>query len=357
MKRLLVILPLAWLLVSCSNSSAPVGDECPTPEAGPGLGIVRDYLLFAGSLSENWGAVDISEDPPALLPETGLTGQAPNDMDIVDNKLYIVNSGDNSVTVVNLSTGCAEGWIEVGTGANPWEFSVDPAGPSRAWLTTFLGGELLELDLDSLKVVRRVVVGPATEGLLVTNDHVAVTLTGWDGATFSYGQGFVVVFEKSSLTEVARLPVPTNPQFLLPDADGRTHVVCTGDFGFPAPGVFGRVVRIEADWSAVRDTLETGGSPGRATLASDGTAYLASFFGGVLAYNTASFQLLNGVADPVLSEVGFTDVETIGSVLYAANFDGDKIVKLSLVGSPDPVDIPVPGDGPSALVVRGGSGP
>lgn len=351
MKRWTTALPLLLLgiVAGCSDSgTAPTA--CVFSE-GPALDPTLSYILEVGTLSEDWGAVGLGVQPHALGTR-GLTGVAPNDVDVVMNQAYIVNSGDNTISAVDLSSGRTRGCIETGTGTSPWAFAADPSNPLRGWVTTFTTGELLEVDLNHLKILRRITVGPALEGLLVTADRVQVTLTGFDLDTFTYGQGQVITYDKASLTETARVDVPTNPQFLLTGKDGRTHVVCTGDFGFPAPGSFGKIVRLEADGATVRDTLEMGGSPAKGTVSLDGIAYLVSYAGGVLAYDTGSFQVVHGIDDPLLPETGYMDVVAAGPTLFAVNFEEDAMAVVTLASEIRRDDVPLASDGPVALASR-----
>lgn len=351
MKHLFAALPLllAAVLGGCSDSgTAPTA--CAFGD-GPALNPTLDYLLEVGTLSEDWGAVQLGVNP-APVGTHGLTGVAPNDVDVAMNRAYIVNSGDNTVSAVDLSTGETLGCIDTGTGTSPYTLAVDPSNGLRGWVTTFTSGELLEVDLNHLKVLRRVTVGPALEGLLVTADRVQVTLTGFDLNTFAYGQGEVVTYDKATLTETARAAVPTNPQVLLTGADGRTHVVCSGDFGFPAPGIFGRIVRLESDGATVRDTLDLGGSPAKGVVDQDGVAYLVSYVGGVLAYDTAGFQVVHGPGNPLLAETGYMDVAILGPTLFAVNFEEDAMAVVTLRSEIRRDDVPLDSDGPVALAAR-----
>jgi YVTN family beta-propeller protein len=342
------LLVLALGLGSCSDDTPSV--FCPTlNDQGPVLDPAHAWLLVAHGLSEEWEAVRLDGGAPAVVPERGLTGEIPNGLDVVGDRLYIVNSGNNTVSVVDLPTGRTVGCIGTGTGTNPWEFVVDPTDSSRAWVTTFLTGEVLELDLDRSRVRRRREVGPAAEGLWVGEDHVAVTLTGFNGEINSYENGTVVVLEKSGLAETARVPVPPNPQFLLRGADGRLHAVCTGNF----VDIPGQVVRLTRDLSAARDTLVLGGTPGRAILAPDHTVYLAGFFGGLTSYNSSSFTVGRDSQNPILSETGLTDLAIRGDTLYVSRFDQDTVKMVNLATLLPAGEIALSGDGPGGLAVWG----
>jgi hypothetical protein len=215
-----------------------------------------------------------------------------------------------------------------------------------------VSGEIIELDLSAMRVVQRKTVGPGAEGSLVTADHVAVTLTGYDGAENVYNNGEVVVLNLSDYSEVTRLEVPPNAQDIFTGADGLYHVVCTGNY----VDVFGQVVRIEADWSAVRDTLVLGGSPAVATLDADFAgdqgriAYLPSYFGGILAYDTLDFTVVHDINDPLRGDLGYLALAFFEGRLYAANFETDTVEEID----PETGEVLrsfISGDGPAVLCI------
>ena len=120
--------------------------------------------------------------------------------------------------------------------------------------------------------------------------------------------------------------------------------------------VSGQVVRIEADWSAVRDTLALGGSPARAWMTgadgtvAAGTAYLTSYFGGILAYDTATFPVIHGMGDPVDDALGYMGLAIHGDRLFAANFETDTVTEFDLTTLQEGGSF-IAGDGPSVLAV------
>jgi DNA-binding beta-propeller fold protein YncE len=298
---------------------------CDDDEGPPPVGLTpgTEYLVVAHGLSEDWRAVDLGTDSLLVAAGQGLLGLFPNDCDVAGETLYAVNSGDNSISVVDLPSGRSLGTIGLGAGTNPWEFLVDPADGARGWVTALVSGEVLELDLAGRRVRRRAAVGPAAEGLWVTDDRVIVTLTGSD-LLGSFGASHVVALEKTTLTETSRVEVPANAQVVLSGADGRLHVICTGDYG----AVMGRAVRMAADLGAVTDTLELGGTPWRAARHADGTVYVTSYFGGILAYDSSSFTLLRDVSNPLRDEPGFGGIAVRGDTILVVNFERDSVMAL-----------------------------
>jgi DNA-binding beta-propeller fold protein YncE len=347
--RVLLIV-LAGLAAGCSGTEEP-GTFCPRGEAsrGPALAADRGYLLVADGLSEDWAAARIDTGGATPVGGRGLLGRAPSRLAARGREVLVVNSLDNAVQILDTATGITAGCIDIGRGTNPWDVCVDPADPSRAWVSTFLTGEIVEVDLDARRVLRRAVVEPGAEALLVTATRIAVTLTGYDGSTGEFGVGQVAVLDRATLAEIRRLDVPANPQHLFEGADGRVHVVCTGNYGNHDPETFGSVVRIESDWSVVRDTLDLGGSPARAAVAPDGTAYVAAFFGGLMTYDSAAFLPLRTAVNPLDPSAGWADVVTAGEYVHAVNFDLDAVAVIDPESGAIVGEFLV-GDGPVAAV-------
>jgi YVTN family beta-propeller protein len=346
MKRLVIGVSLCalWVLAACNdeNSTQP----CPFESSqGPALSSNGSYLVVTHGLAETWTAIDLLA--PTLQPDSsGLTGQAPNDLEVAGHELFIVNSGDNSVSVVDLLTGKTTGCIAIGASTNPWELEIEPSDSTKAWLTTYVSGEIVEVDLASRHVLRRRMIGLTLEGLWVGSTTIVVTQTAFDAGSFTYGQGYAIVLRKSDLSEITHFPVPTNPQFVFEGADHRLHVVCTGDYGANP----GRVVRLESDLSAVRDTLTLGGAPGRAVLVSNGVAYLSAFCDGLLSYDTATFTAIHDAAHALLPGTCAGDVALDASRIFVADFNHDAVAVLDRSTEALLQNIPV-GDGPNALVI------
>jgi DNA-binding beta-propeller fold protein YncE len=330
----------AAALGGCSSSSNPVA--CVTA-AGPALDAAHAYVIAASTLSEEWTAARRDAGGLTALPRRGLTGTAPNDLDVSGDRLFIVNSGDNTISAFDLTTGEAAGCIGTGTGTNPWELFVDPSDPDRGWVTTFLTGEILELDLAGMHVVRRRTVEAGLEGLFVTDTQVLVTLTGYQGSIGAFESGTVILLDKGTLEETERLRVPANSQFVFRGGDDRFHVVCSGDFG----GTPGSIARIEADGSAVRDTLALEGSPGRAVLGPDGIAFVVGYFGGLQVYDTVTFT----AGTPLSTDIGFYAAVVADTTLYAANFEQDAVTVFELTRGTVVQTLPMVGDGPVALAL------
>ncbi len=347
--KTLVLAAVLWVLAGCSSQDTLPTGACPIEgDTGPPLSPDAAHLVVANSLGETWWAATLGEQATPINT-TGLTGQVPNDVDVAGDRLVVVNSGDNTVSVVDPLTGRTLGCIQIGAGSNPWELTVDPTDANRAWVTTFVSGEVVELDLAAMRVVRRVTVGPALEGIWAGVDRLAVTLTGFNGTEGDYGQGYVVLLRIPDLVELARHPVPTNPQSIVLGRDERLHVICTGNNQRDTDN--GRVVRLNAEGSAVLDTLDLGGGPARAVVDEDGIAYVTGFWGGVRAYDTLTLRTVSLGTDDRLTVPGYTGIALWEERLYLGNFDADAVIVLDTRSLVVTQEMIARGDGPIALTV------
>jgi DNA-binding beta-propeller fold protein YncE len=254
------------------------------------------------------------------------------------------------VQKVERQTGASLGCLPLGAGTNPWALAVDAdADAGRAWVTTFLSGEVIEIDLAAFAVTRRVTVGAGLEGIHVDADDIAVTLTGYAGAEGTFGQGYVVVLDRATLAERRRLAVPVNPQALFA-AGGRLHVICTGNYGNPPPAEPGRLVRLSPDRTGVSDTLLLGGSPVEGAVAADGRAFLAGVSGGLRVVDTATFTLAEAGLPDEFAAPGWSGVDARGNLVLAVNFDLDAAILFDAAAN-TMAGSRLTGDGPVAVAL------
>lgn len=344
---------LVLMSFGCSESSEPGNDgdllgTCPAPTtAGPVLGNGA-YAVVVNSLSEEWVVFNL--DTGTLLPTRGLTGRSPNDVDVIQNRLYFTNSLDNSIQVVSTETGEETGCITLGAGCNPWAFAVDEANPEIGYSTCFLSGDLREVDVTNEDVVRSLDLGPGIEGLLVTPQYVWVTQTAFNGAEGDYGQGEVLLVDRSNWEVASRIPVPTNPQFLLKVGDF-VDVICTGNYGTQPNPTFGKVARIDMSTLQVSDTLELGGSPVEAATGPVNHVYVAAQAGGILSYDSTTFSLVHGTQNPLEGTGGYSGVAFHGDILLVTNFNLDALVGFDLGNGELLVHETIVGDGPVSVFV------
>lgn len=224
-------------------------------------------------------------------------GTIPNWMEVSGGQGYVVNSGDNSLQIVNLATGAALGTINIGPGTNPWRVAVGPAG--KLYVSELLTDRVAVVEGGA--VTGRISVGKAPQGLALANGKLYVTCTGFDFGTFTYGPASVSVIDAATDAVLTSIPVGTNASDIALAPDGMLHVVCTGDFA----SVHGSVYVIEPATDTVADTIAVGGYPGSIDIAANGRAYVitTSFTvpaqRGLIIYDAATHEIIRSGDNPL----------------------------------------------------------
>ncbi|RJP73633.1 MAG: hypothetical protein C4524_14035 [Candidatus Zixiibacteriota bacterium] len=279
------------------------------------------------SLSSTLSRVDL--DSGDVTVNVLSLGTFANDIAVSGTMAYVVNSGDNQIQIVDLTTGQTDGTIEILLGMNPWAIAVD--GSQRGYVTNYLTGNVSVLDLVSRQESDTLVVGTSPEGVCIHQDVLYVTDVNlvWP----VYGQGYVHAYSLPDLDHVAVIPVATNPQVVLPGPDGMIHVVCTGDFG----AVTGQVQLIDPATHSVVDSIALGEYPGSLAF-SQGVGFLGysrlDGTGAILSYDVFARQVLRGADNPIPVNSGVWDVvATPEGRLLACCFGADQVVELETDGT------------------------
>lgn len=301
-------------------------------------------LYVVNGLSDSLSKIDLES---GIVEEdiVGL-GTWPNDILVSGERAYVVNSGSNDLYVIDLTSDSVLSVIDLGMGTNPWSLAM--AGENALYVTNFQANSVSKLDLASGVVVAAIPVGAGPEGLLVRGKRLYVANTGWTGTGFEEGSVSVIDTDTDSL--IATVPVGLNAQDLAMDPQGELAVVCTGDFA----STFGVLYVIDSATLAVKDSIETGGTPARAVITDFGFLFMAAGgwgdAGEVYIHNTLRDTLLHGAADPLAAGPGVMDVAADREgYIYAASFSGNSV---SVFDVPDePVTIYEVGNGPTALAL------
>lgn len=217
-------------------------------------------------------------------------GDIPNAMTSVGQTGYIVNSGSNTLQIIDLSTLKTIGTVALGEGTNPMQVALVGR---RAYVTLLLTNEVAEVDLDNLQVSQRIPVGNGPTGLTYANNKVYVTNTNFQGfdptaGVSKYGPGTVSVLDPFTNRVVKDIPVDINPQTILEDNRGRLHVVCTGNFG----DIPGKINIIDPKTDTVVSKIDIGGAPGSLAFAFNGKAYLSDSLNGLTSYDFRTLEIL-----------------------------------------------------------------
>ena len=243
-------------------------------------------------------------------------GQYANQIVIRDDMAYVVNSGVHNIQVIDLETETTLNHIQCPNGSNPYWMAIHPGG-DKAYVSGLFTNTVYVIDLIENSVVNSLSVGSVPEGMIVYDDKLFVMNSSYGSPT-----GSVTVIDVNNDSVLDQIPVGNNPQFGAVDAMGRLHVVCTGNYGYGNPPVWGNIYIINTTTHEVITTLEIGGSPTKIAIHPNGTAYLADGFGlGYMAYNSLDLSILHSSTELWASGGSFIQFDDNGIIYLGDSMD------------------------------------
>ncbi len=283
---------------------------CKEDLAKPDLGPAPSPILFVANQTAGGGSltmIDLGSGAVSNVDNAPL-GDTPNDIILKDDLLYIVNSGShniNTVRIVNRSTIVLEDTIWIG-GRNSQRSPQHGVvyHDDKIYVTNYADGTISVYDLAHHRPLYTLEdVGVALADITAVGAYLYVCDTGWDAQAQVFNQGRVLVINTETEAVDAVVNVAANPTNMALDADGRLHVICSGEPG----GNNGQVRVINPNSNSVVQVINLGGEPGDVVINSHNIAYVAA--GGwdaepglVFRYDAGIGEVLNGPDDPI--EVG-----------------------------------------------------
>ncbi|HEY9766617.1 MAG TPA: YncE family protein [Chroococcales cyanobacterium] len=302
------------------------------------------YLLVVNGTSKTLSKINLTSGE--ILENFISTGLWPNQLLVKDTTGFLVSSGDNCVSALDLAQGNKIGDINLAAGSNPYEMAF--GATDRALVTNLMTGKVALLDLKERKVLKEIAM-PSATAVAYANGKYYVGCAPTDTSKFpavTYGMGTVAVLKEDTLEVLKTLETgaASNPQFMGVDPQGEVNVVCTGDYSD-----HGKVAVIDAKADSIKVSIPTGGAPGAIAILPGGKAYLTDSNNRLLSYDTLSETVLRGSSNPIPVGKVPMGIATDGKKVYVANF-GDNNVSVidpstdTTVGQPWTV-----GKGPGAL--------
>ena len=358
LKKFTYLLLFVFFAVSCSNFSTnppEIGDEdnSNTPDdpgnSGPNINspadIFRQVYVLNGT-GETISLIDLNTG--IVQNDIFTTGAVPSDIYYKQDNLYIVNSGDNTIQIIDTQSGVSN-VIELGDNRNPSHLEL--YGDNMGAVSNWVSGTVSFIDFSTNTVVAEVSVGAGLWGIAFDEGKIFTGITNYDPGSWSYGQGYAAILDASSYSVLDSIPVGTNPGILFVDSQNELNVVCTGDYF----STFGEVYRCDISDYSVIDSYEIGGSPSYESVSEEGIVYLGA--GGwvdegyVISYNSVSEAVLHSGSDPIIlaGEPGIQGL-TIDDegYIYACAFNTDHLVKFDSDGNV--IETFTVGDGPQTAI-------
>jgi len=333
-----VVLPVL-LLFGCSMPETTTGRNFPN-------GKRELYILYGQSETVSVITLDTTESGSAagaFHSNAFLTGQAPNDILYYNGRLFIVNSLDNTISVLDEKDFSEIKKIYVGSGKNP--YSIIRAGSTaKAYVPNYVSGTVTVINLNSLEIEEEIKVENCPESGSYADGKMYICNTNNTGQ--SIGPGSVSVIDPDQNKVVATISTEpggsadgsggTNPQtaFAVP-GENQVHIICTGTNG-GANSDDGEIVIIDTDTNTVSDRIAIGGSPavGKSSIDRENNIAYLTGVGGIQAYNYQTKEVLNSSENYLYKgstkETFFSGAayDSVSKILYVTDFTGDRIIAL-----------------------------
>ena len=243
-------------------------------------------------------------------------GQYANQIVVQEDKSYVVNSGVHNIQIIDLETVFTTGYINCPNGSNPYWMVLHPEG-EKAYVTGLFTNSVYVLDLVNKNVSNTISVGSVPEGMILFNENLYVMNSSYGSST-----GTVSVIDINSEIVTNTIPVGNNPQFGAVDDLGRLHVVCTGNYGYGSPAVWGKIYCIDTEDINDVTVLDVGGSPTKIAIHPNGIAYLADGFGlGYMAYDSHDLSIIHSSSELWASGGSFIQFDENGTMYLGDSMD------------------------------------
>jgi hypothetical protein len=279
-------------------------------------------VLFAIRGFSNQGLTYINLSTGTVVDSLVPIGPVANEIVAFNNRLYVVNSGQfpNGANASiqhgrfpNFIVGAAPIRTEtISTGLNPFSmatFNV-PTGETFGVVTNLLDSSIslyrmnaptFNANQDTIQFLRKKSIGRrGPEGMEVVSEANGARLyiaNAYNPETFDYDSVVTVWrFYNNGANDslVTRIQVQLNPQDVVKDRNGLLHAVCTGNFGFGTPPVFGKISVINPATNSIVATINVGGSPSSVVFNSNNVGILSGGFvsNRLIRYNANTFDTI-----------------------------------------------------------------
>ncbi|MFN3426676.1 MAG: T9SS type A sorting domain-containing protein [Candidatus Thermochlorobacter sp.] len=227
-------------------------------------------------------------------------GPIANVIRVRNNRLYIVNSGANfngtanSIQIINIAdiinnvTPLPITTVTIPNGRNPYDLVF--LNDNKAYITNFLDSSITIFNAANNTLAGSIRIVPGQQNAFIANNKLYVSRS-VNQRTF-VPDSTVFVINTAADTVLRQIRVRPNPQGITPDRQGRLHVVCTGFFGARSPDSLGFVTVINPANDQVVGNLAVGGNPSSVVINSENVGILSN---GTL-YNASLLSTLNRTA-------------------------------------------------------------
>lgn len=274
--------------------------------------ITSVLILALGACDNNMDNMDMTGDP-SVTPVSAISGDA----------LYVVNGGDNSISVINTETGNVTGTIALKNASYPHHISISPDGQTIALAVPGMdlsGGH--DATQSGMQMKGIVMLLEAKSGAMksfkkmdVMNHNAAFSKDGKEIWTSQMEKNTVVILDAANMNVLKTLSVGDDPAEVSFSPDGK--------YAFVANGESDNVTVIDAALKTVVKTIPVGDNPVGAWPASNNVMYVDNETGkSITAIDVATLQIIRTY------QLGFTPAmaAVVGSELWVTDTQNGKVV-------------------------------
>jgi YVTN family beta-propeller protein len=317
--QLLTMLTLTLYFTNCE-------DTIVDPPVSQGDKIVYILNSSAETISK------INMEDTTVVQNMVTTGSIPNRIRIHQDHLYIVNSGDDNVLVIDLENDTQIAHtIGLKAGDNPWDIEFNGA---KAYVSNYSSHTISVIDLNLNKEIKRINVGYGPEGMLITNDKLYIAVSGNVGYPNPREDSRVDVIDLNAEVIIDSIITPLNPQELALAPDGILHVLCSGEYAANS----GKIAMLDISGNIqLIDSLKIGGFLGDLEITKDGVAYCLEWGNGVngflYAYHTKTNAIIHDSQSPIkvgpnLMQFEYDEIDNLLWIPYMTAWGGDGYLQI-----------------------------
>lgn len=329
MKKMLIIITTLMVLAGCDTGYE--GTVKPLNKDG-------NICLINGK--GDVGTLSVIDSEGGITNDVLNVGKWPNHIFENDGKLYVANSGNNNIQIIDASTLQSTGSVEVSPFSNPMRSAVSNR---KLYVTNMLGQgiDVYDFDKDTLYTIELdgIPMENGTDAIISKGDLIFAGVKNYsvdyDTWLTTYNIEHIAVIDAAADIVVASFEAGINIADMLINEENELHVLSKGN-GDDITG-FVRVFDLAAADFVNYSQIELGSQPGAFALNSEGMVYVAvsglnpdwTGYGGIMKYNSINNQVLNGPEDMVFSssESGILGICLDGyDKVYASLFDKDQLV-------------------------------
>jgi len=259
-----------------------------------------DVIYYVNSLDESLGWLNTETGQSNVRAVT--LGNIPNDVVVAGNRLYVVNSGYNTLQVIDRTQLSTIDEIELAGAVNPYSCVV--VDEQRVAVTGLISGTLSIVNTQTFSVDTTFLSGVGPQAVSLHEGVLYVLNTGV--AFPEFGVGVLKRYNSETLSFIDSLSVGVNAQ-AMEFVDNELHILCTGNYD----DVSGSVTIVDLATMTIDSVLQLGGSPGALSHSGD-VMYVAAGgwvdHGHVYQYSTRTRAILHNSTNPILTGVGASDI-------------------------------------------------